>query len=100
MAFTFFFRDRETLDLICELVLPKLRDRKYINIWDAGCADGPEAYSLAIMLKENMGDFGFRNVRIYATDIDESGDFGNVINKGIYPKDAIKRIDMQIFEFV
>jgi len=98
MAFTFFFRDRDTLDMICNLVLPKLRDRKYINIWDAGCADGPEAYSLAIMLKENMGDFGFRNVRIYATDIDESGDFWKVVNDGIYPKDAIKRVDKKIFE--
>jgi len=98
MAFTYFFRDRDTLDMICKRVLPKIRDRKYINIWDAGCADGPEAYSLAIMLKENMGDFGFRNVRIYATDLDESGDFGNVINKGTYPKDAIKRVDERIFE--
>jgi len=98
MAFTYFFRDKETLDMICEHVLPKIRDRKYINIWDAGCADGQEAYSVAIMLKENMGDFGFRNVRIYATDIDESGDFGNVINKGIYPKVAITRVDKKLFE--
>lgn len=98
MAFTFFFRDRDTLDLVCELILPKLRDKKYINIWDAGCADGPEPYTLAIMLRENMGNFGFRNVRIYASDIDESGDFGNVVNKGIYPNDAITRVDKKIFE--
>ena len=98
MAFTFFFRDRDTLDLVCELILPKLRGKRYINIWDAGCADGRETYTIAIMLREGMGSFGFRNVRIYATDIDESGDFGDVINKGIYPKDAIKRVDKRIFE--
>lgn len=98
MAFTFFFRDRDTLEQLCEHILPKIRDRKYINIWDAGCADGPEPYSLAIMIRENMGNFGFRNVQIYASDIDESGEFGNIIGRGVYPKAAVKRVDKAIFE--
>jgi len=92
MAFTYFFRDKQTLDLIAQHILPHLKKHRYINVWDAGCAMGPEPYSIAIMFRENMGPFLFRNVRIYATDIDESGHFGEVIARGIYPEVQVKRI--------
>jgi chemotaxis protein methyltransferase CheR len=92
MAFTFFFRDMHTLDLIVQHVLPNLKGRMRIDIWDAGCAMGPEPYSLAILLKENMGHFEFQNIRLFATDIDESGHFGETVIKGIYPFDQLQRI--------
>ncbi|MBN1936679.1 MAG: methyltransferase domain-containing protein [Anaerolineae bacterium] len=92
MAFTFFFRDKYTLELLVQHIIPDLKRRRYINIWDAGCAMGPEPYSLAIMLRENMTHFLFRNVKIYATDIDENGQFGKIIAHGIYPEVRIKRI--------
>ena len=92
VAFTYFFRDMETLELIAGEVLPTLRGYRYIRIWDAGCAHGPEAYSIAITLRENMTHFLFRNVRIHATDIDTSGRFGGTITEGIYPEDELKRI--------
>jgi chemotaxis protein methyltransferase CheR len=57
---------------------------------------GPEPYSLAIILRENMGPMIFRNVKIHATDIDESGHFGDIIRKGIYPEEQIKRIPEEI----
>ncbi len=53
---------------------------------------GPEPYSLAIILRENMGRMLFRNVSILATDIDEQGSFEKIINEGIYPLERIKRI--------
>jgi len=90
MAFTFFFRDMHTLKLIEQHVFPALKTRQYLDIWDAGCAHGPEPYSLAILLHENMGKFMFRNVRIFATDLDDQ--FGDVINKGVYPEEQVKRI--------
>jgi chemotaxis protein methyltransferase CheR len=96
MAFTFFFRDMQTLKLIEEFVLPSLKTRMYLDIWDAGCAHGPEPYSLAMILHENMGKFLFRNVRIFATDINE--EFGDVVRKGVYPEDQLKRIAPEIFE--
>ena len=92
MAFTYFFRDRQTLDLIVQHALPDLKRRRYINVWDAGCAMGPEPYSIAIIFRENMGPFLFRNVRIYATDIDESDRFGVIIDLGVYPEEQVKRI--------
>jgi chemotaxis protein methyltransferase CheR len=96
MAFTYFFRDLQTLDMIIRHVLPSLRTRRYIHVWDAGCAMGPEPYSLAIILRENMGPMTFRNVKIQATDIDESGHFGDIIRRGIYPEEQVKRIPKEI----
>ena len=41
-------------------------------MWSAGCASGEEAYTLAIVLAEALGDDAFRErVKIYATDVDE-----------------------------
>ena len=96
MAFTYFFRDQQTLDLIAQHVVPDLKRRRYINVWDAGCAMGPEPYSIAITFRENMGHFLFRNVRIHATDIDESDRFGTIIARGVYAEVEIKRIPPEI----
>jgi len=98
MAFTYFFRDVQTIEMILEHALPHLRTRLYINIWDAGCAMGPEPYTLAILLRENMGYMQFRNVKIKASDIDESNQFGNIIGKGIYPREQIERIPEDYLE--
>ncbi|HOP30616.1 MAG TPA: CheR family methyltransferase [Spirochaetota bacterium] len=97
MAFTYFFRDMQTLEMIRDYALPSLRTKRYINIWDAGCAMGPEPYSLAIVLRENMGNMIFRNVKIYATDIDGSNLFRKIIESGEYPKDQLDRIPSDIF---
>ena len=50
MAFTFFFRDLQALELALDHVAPDLAGRSRPKIWDAGCAMGPEAYTLAILL--------------------------------------------------
>jgi chemotaxis protein methyltransferase CheR len=96
MAFTYFFRDQAVLDLVAEHALPDLTTRRYINVWDAGCAYGPEPYSLAITFRENMGHFLFRNVRIFATDIDESQHFGDVIARGVYTDREVGRVPSNI----
>ena len=97
MAFTYFFRDQQTLDLVQEHVIPVMKTGHYMRIWDAGCAMGPEPYSLAIMIKENMGSFLFRNVRILATDIDNSNLFGKIMQEGIYSKEETGIIPVTIF---
>jgi len=98
MAFTYFFRDKKTLDLIGENIVPTLRARRFINIWDAGCAMGPEPYSIAIIFRENMGEFTFRNFKIHATDLDNTNKFGEIINRGLYPLEQVKRIDDGILQ--
>lgn len=98
MAFTFFFRDEHLLNLIAKQVLPELTGFSRIKFWDAGCAMGPEPYSLAIICAENMGKFSFRNLSITATDIDESGEFGSIIREGRYRDDEVKRMPKEILE--
>ncbi len=99
MAFTFFFRDTQTIEYAVKLMVPEVAGRSRVRIWDAGCAMGPEPYTLAIILAENMGNFAFKNLYIYATDIDdESGQFGRIITDGIYPYGELKRIPPELFE--
>ena len=90
MAFTFFFRDTQTLELLIEQALPTLCGQAFIRIWDAGCAHGPEPYTLAMLLRERMSDYVFRNVRIYATDVERQ--FGPHIAAGIYAEQEVQRI--------
>ncbi len=98
MAFTYFFRDLQTLNAVREHALPYLKTKQYIDIWDAGCASGQEPYSLSMLLNESMGYMLFRNVRILATDIDESNLFGKIISDGAYTREQIQRIPAEIFD--
>lgn len=95
MAFTYFFRDVQVLEMIRDHALPFLKTRQYINIWDAGCAMGPEPYTLAMILKETCGSMYFRNIRIRATDLD--GQFASVIEAAEYPREQVERIPAEIF---
>ncbi len=74
------FRDPAFFKAVREYVVPYLKTYPFVKIWHAGCSNGEEAYSMAILLLEEglKGRF-----RIYATDINEE-----VIRKaqaGIYP---------------
>jgi two-component system, chemotaxis family, CheB/CheR fusion protein len=73
---TGFFRDPEAWRALAERILPRILESKGagepIRCWSAGCASGEEAYTLAILLAEALGDDEFRQrVKIYATDADE-----------------------------
>lgn len=97
MAFTFFFRDLPALHAVRDYVIPEFRKNRYINVWDAGCAMGPEPYSVAIIFKEALGYYEFKRLQIYATDLDEeSNEFGKILLEGTYPEETIKRIPKDI----
>lgn len=96
MAFTFFFRDLQTLELAVDLALPGLRGRAFIHVWDAGCAHGPEPYTLAILLRQRMSDFVFRNVRIHATDVER--DFAEKVRQGTFGAHEVKRLPPAVVE--
>lgn len=98
MAFTFFFRDRHTLDQLIRHLTPRIEGQNKIKIWDAGCAMGPEPYTFAILLAEAIGRDNYKKVEILASDIDESGNFGEIITDGIYPYQDLKRMPPEIFE--
>lgn len=98
MAFTYFFRDLHTLELICNHAIPELWSKPTIKIWDAGCAMGPEPYTLAMLLRERLDQGGFERVKIQATDIDGSDLFDQIICQAEYPREQVQRIPAEIFE--
>lgn len=98
MAFTYFFRDSHTLNLTVKHMAPEVLGRSKIRIWDAGCAMGPEPYTLAILCAETLGKFAFKNLCIQATDIDESSNFGEIINQGDYPAEDVERMPQELFQ--
>lgn len=97
MAFTFFFRDKHTLDLLANCLHDMPGETGRLNIWDAGCAMGPEPYTLAILLREKFGS-AFGRIHIDATDIDESGHFGEIVQAGLYPYSDVSRMPEEILE--
>jgi chemotaxis protein methyltransferase CheR len=98
MAFTFFFRDEQSLLLTVQKLVPSTIGRRNVHILNAGCAMGMETYTFAILLAENMGKFALRNVKIHAVDIDnENVDFGKTITDGIYHKEHLQRIPADLF---
>jgi chemotaxis protein methyltransferase CheR len=98
MAFTFFFRDYTVIETAVKLMLAETMGRCRVRVWDAGCAMGPEPYTLLICLAENMGHFAFENLQVDATDHDEGGDFGGIIERGLYPAAQVNRIPAALLE--
>lgn len=62
------FRDAPVFKALREQVLPVLASWPRLKIWQAGCATGEEAYSLAILLDE---EGLLERSLIYATDIND-----------------------------
>lgn len=73
---TSFFRDKPAWDYLAAEIIPRIIKQRCtsdpIRIWSAGCASGEEAFSLVMLLAEQMGAENCRRwVKIYATDVDE-----------------------------
>src|SRR5215470_5122494 len=71
-----FFRDPEAWDCLKEKVVHELVSRArtdgILRVWSAGCSHGQEAYTVAMVLFQELGAEDYRRtVKIYATDIDE-----------------------------
>jgi len=73
------FRDPKNWYSIKYKILPKLAERKSINIWHAGSSTGQEVYSMLILLKEL--DL-FDKTNVYASDINK--DVIEAAKKGTY----------------
>ncbi|MBC7571976.1 MAG: PAS domain-containing protein [Spirosoma sp.] len=94
---TSFFRDHPVFDNLCETVFPLILKNKPagepIRIWVAGCSTGQEAYSIAMCLKEFLGNQPPERVQIFASDLSEPA-----IAKartGIYAKNEVEAVSPQ-----
>ena len=99
---TEFMRDPETFTYLQEQVLPELIEYSHTNnfelrIWSAGCATGQEAYSLAILVREALGEeIRDYNIKIFATDVD-----ANAIvfaRRGFYARGSLDRLSPELVE--
>ncbi len=88
ISVTSFFRNPTAFEALREKVIPNLFTDKHpdsvIRIWVPGCSSGEEAYSIGILLQEQMEKLKKKNkVQIFATDIDSQA----ILNarSGVYP---------------
>lgn len=81
-----FFRDPEDLDLVRRAVL-EMPASDGLRAWSCGCAYGEEAFSLAMMLCECLGEEAASGVKVFATDID--GQAVERARRGVFKADSL-----------
>lgn len=65
---TGFLREAEHFDLLRQRVLPRGKNHP-IRLWSAAASTGEEAYTMAMLSAEELGDDAHQTVRILASDI-------------------------------
>jgi two-component system CheB/CheR fusion protein len=86
---TRFFRDSRVYDLLTEKIIPELVRRhsadRSLRIWVAGCSTGEEAYSLAMLFREELTKAKLNiKLQVFASDIDR--DAVATAREGLYPE--------------
>jgi len=82
-----FFRNELSFSVLDKVILPEIilnfngNYNNEIRVWCAACADGQEAYSIAMLIEEHLKNKPFK-YRIFATDQSET--CINTAQKGIY----------------
>lgn len=79
------FRDPGFYKSLRENIIPILKTYPFLKIWHAGCSTGQEAYSMAIVLKE---EGLYERTTIYATDFNQHA--LNKAKEGIFSNEQIK----------
>ena len=93
---TLFFRDTAPFDLLRHKLIPEMVDRRKssggnapVRVWSAACSTGQEIYSVAMVLKEVLGDPHRYGVRLLGTDI--SDEAVAAASKGIFTQVEMSR---------
>lgn len=93
---TLFFRDTSPFELLRHKIIPEIIDRRSksslaipLRIWSAACSTGQELYSIAILLRELLGDLERYNIRLVGTDI--SNQAVSRASQGIFTPIEIER---------
>ncbi len=77
---TLFFRDKSPFELLKHKILPELVDarssssclKKPLRIWSAASSTGQELYSIAITIRELLGNHSRFNISLLGTDISDA----------------------------
>jgi two-component system CheB/CheR fusion protein len=89
ISVTNFFRDQGAFSELEERVIPQLLQNRPLNaplrVWVPGCATGEEAYSIAMLLIEQLSAAQMNcELKLFATDVDE--DALKFARFGLYPE--------------
>ncbi len=89
---TDFFREPGHFDFVRDTAVPFFTENGYtaINAWSAGCSSGQEAYSLAMVLQEELEHDNISNYTIYGNDI--SIHILDKAVKAVYPYSTAEQI--------
>lgn len=95
---TQFFRDRDAFHRLAADEMPRLlssvNDDQELRVWVAACATGEEAYSVAILIHEQLAAMERHPlVRIFATDAHRAS--LDVASAGIYSEDSMSAVSQQ-----
>lgn len=92
ISVTSFFRDSGSFTGLKETIKESLSVvslGEEFRVWVAGCATGEEAYTLAILILEELNKLSLDvRIQIFATDIDE--DALNIARQGLFPEQSIQ----------
>ena len=70
---TSFFRDVKPFEALRKIVLPDMfqrrRAQRQLRIWSAACSTGQEAYSIAMLLRQDFAAYLSWNIQILGTDL-------------------------------
>lgn len=90
---TSFFRDGRPFELLRTVLLPQMiqgrQGTRRLRFWSAACSTGQEAYSIAMLLKENFPQCASWNIRIEGTDI--SSEVVDRAQSGVYHRIEMNR---------
>jgi chemotaxis protein methyltransferase CheR len=91
---TYFFRESYQLKAFAEEILPELIERRArqrrLRIWSAGCSSGEEAYTIAMILREQPRLAGW-NLEVFGNDI--SRKMLQAARRGVYGKSSFRAIE-------
>lgn len=96
---TLFFRDSGPFELLKHKILPDIIDARTVKgnrpggvnlkIWSSACSTGQEIYSIAIIIKELLGNGSNHRISLMGTDL--SDDAVTQASAGLYNKFEIER---------
>ena len=92
---TCFFRDATTIEYLRKSLIPRILKNKLpgepIRIWIPACSTGEEAYSIAILLMEILGEKASNStIQIFATDLSDLAIAK--ARQGTYSKNAVDNV--------
>jgi len=92
---TSFFREADHFSCFSDN-LKKLsaKGTRRLRVWSAGCSSGEEPYTIAMTIRETLGDLSGWDVRILATDI--STRVLATARQGVYPQKRFENVPPQI----